>query len=185
MKWSLLALVAFPFIVGCGDSETPMSGNPPPPTARAPKISLHAAAASGNAAAIQEHIEEGSNLDEPEPKSGNSPIITAAAFGKVEVAKALIAGGANVNLKNKEGSTALHTAAFFCEIEYVRLLLENGADKTIRDGKGLTAYDSVADPFEDLKPVYDYLGTVLGPVGIKFDYEHIKATRPKIAELLR
>lgn len=44
---------------------------------------------------------------------------------------------------------------------------------------------SVSVPFEVVKGVYDYFGTTLSPLGLKLDYEQIKKTRPKIAEMLR
>jgi hypothetical protein len=43
----------------------------------------------------------------------------------------------------------------------------------------------VTAPFEAMKGIYDYLGTVLGPYGLRLDYDHIRETRPRIAELLR
>jgi hypothetical protein len=116
---------------------------------------------------------------------GSSPLITATAFGQTEAAKALIDAGADVNFKNNEGSTALHTAAVFCRTEIVKALLDNGADKDVRNNAGRTALDAVEGPFEDIKPIYDQLRAALGPLGIELDYEHIKMTRPKIAEMLR
>jgi len=46
------------------------------------------------------------------------------------------------------------------------------------------AYESVAGPFDQVKGIYDYLGATLAPAGLKLDYERIKLTRPKIAEML-
>ena len=79
----------------------------------------------------------------------------------------------------------MHTAAFLCRTEIVKVLLAHGADKNVRNNAGATALESVAGPFEEIRVVYDLLGTVLGPLGLKLDYERIKATRPKIAEMLR
>jgi CubicO group peptidase (beta-lactamase class C family) len=50
---------------------------------------------------------------------------------------------------------------------------------------GSTAFDIVAAPFEDDKGIYDKLVEALGPLGLDLDYEQIKTTRPKIAEMLR
>ena len=116
---------------------------------------------------------------------GASPVITAITFGKTEVALALIAAGADVNFKNNEGSTPLHTAAFFCRTEIVKALLDKGADKNIRNNAGSTALESVTGRFEDVKPVYDYLLSAFGTLGLELDYELLKSTRPKIAGMLR
>jgi hypothetical protein len=43
----------------------------------------------------------------------------------------------------------------------------------------------VSGPFDAMKGTYDFFGTVLKPFGLELDYERIKATRPKIVEMLR
>jgi ankyrin repeat protein len=117
---------------------------------------------------------------------GSTPLIIAAAFDKIEVAKTLIEAGADVNSRNNEGSTPLHTAAFLCRTEIVEALLNNGADKNARNNTGRTALDSVTSAFDDVKGIYDYFGAVIfKPLGLELDYERIKMTRPKIAEMLR
>lgn len=84
-----------------------------------------------------------------------------------------------------EGSTALHSAAFLCRTDIVKMLLENGADKNTTNNAGRTPLESVSGPFDDLKGIYDGLGAALGPLGLKLNYEHLKMTRPKIAEMLK
>ena len=116
---------------------------------------------------------------------GSTALHTAAAFGKPEVAKILIDAGADLNLQNNQGSTALHTAAFFCRVEIVEALLEKGADKTLKNKSGKTAYEIATLPFEDLTGVYDAIGAGLRPLGLKLDYDRIKATRPQIAKMLK
>ena len=110
---------------------------------------------------------------------------TAIAFGKTEVAILLINKGIDLNIKNNDESTALHTAAFFCNEEVVAALLENGADKTLKNKRLKTALEIVEPPFEDAKDAYDAVGERLKPLGIILDYDHIKMTRTKIAEMLR
>ena len=150
-----------------------------------PNVGLHEAVIQGNLETIRQHINAGSDLDKKEPSGGSSPLITAATFGKTEVALALIEAGADVNFKNNEGSTPLHAAAFFCRTEIVEALLTNGTDKNIKNNAGSTALESVTAPFEAVKGIYDYFGKILGPLGLKLDYKQIKKTRPKIAEMLR
>jgi len=150
-----------------------------------PTVGLHEAVITGNLQTIKEHIDAGSNLDEKDPAGGSSPLITAAVFGKTDIALVLIEGGADLNFKNNEGSTPLHTAAFFCRTEIVDVLLAKGADKTIKNNAGSTALESVIGPFESVKPIYDYFGNAFGSIGLVLDYEQLKATRPVISKMLQ
>ncbi len=164
-------------VSACSTKETKMGG--------APDVDLHTAVISDNMEAVKQHISAGSDLNVPDPFGGSSPLISAAVFGKTEIAKVLIDAGADLNFQNTDGSTALHTAAFFCRPEIVQLLLERGVDKTIKNKYGATAYDNVAGSFNDMKDAYDMMGNVLGPMGLKLDYTYIEKTRPEIAEMLK
>jgi len=150
-----------------------------------PNMDIHAATLLGDLDAIEQHIAAGSDLNEKEPAVGSTPLISAAVFGRTEIAKALIEAGADVNLKNNEGSTALHSAAFLCRMEIVEILLANGADKTLLNNYGSTALQSVLAPFANVKPFYDQMSKDLGPLGFKLDYAYVEATRLKIAALLQ
>lgn len=151
---------------------------------QAPKMGLNEAVVSGNLEAVRQHIKANSDLNEKEPYGGSSPLISAAVYGKTEIAKALIKGGADVNLTNKEGSTALHTAAFFCRTKIVQDLIDAGADKTIKNSYGSTALESVVAPFKDVKSIYEMMGQQLSSLGLKLDLERIEKTRPEIAKIL-
>ena len=111
-------------------------------------------------------------------------MITASLFGHIEVAKALIEAGANVNFRNKDGSTALITAAFFGRIEIVKALLEAGADKDIRNKDGGTALESVSGSFKEVKDVYDYFLQIYEPLGLELDYQELENARIEIREML-
>jgi NAD(P)-dependent dehydrogenase (short-subunit alcohol dehydrogenase family) len=150
-----------------------------------PTPDLHEAALTGNVDAIRRHIAAGTDLNAPDASGGSTPLIIAATFGRTAVARALIDAGADVNRRNNDGATALLTAALFCRTQIVEALLTAGADRTIRNNSGSTALDVVTVPFDRIKGIYDYLGTVLGPYGLELDYEQIEATRPRIAEMLR
>ena len=146
---------------------------------------LQQAAMTGNIQAIKKHIQEGTDLNEREPFGRSTALITASTFGHTDVARELIEAGAELDIQNNDGSTALLTAAFFCRTEIVEALLNAGADRSIRNNAGATALDVVVGPFEDVKNIYDLIGNMLSPMGLKLDYERIKATRPKIAEILQ
>ncbi len=161
-------------------SPLPVCGQETP----TPSVSLHLAALQGNVEVIRQHVEAGSDLNAKD-LYGSTPLIVAAAFGKTEVARALIEAGADLNITNNDGASALHTAAFLCRTEIVEALLEKGANKYLRDNYGNTAAESVADPFDDVKGIYDAFGQALGPLGLELDYEQLRTTRPRIAEMLR
>jgi uncharacterized protein len=152
---------------------------------KAPAVDIHTAVITGNQEALKQHIAAGTNLNEKDPFGGSSPLISACVFGKTEEAKLLIEAGADVNFLNNDGSTALHTAAFFCRPEIVKLLLKKNADKTIKNKFGATPYESVLGNFADIKGVYDMMGKMLEPMGLKLDYTYIEQTRPQIAEMLK
>ncbi|HEY9049339.1 MAG TPA: ankyrin repeat domain-containing protein [Ohtaekwangia sp.] len=153
--------------------------------AQAPAVDIHTAVVTGNIEAVKQHIAAGSNINEKDPFGGSSPLISAAVFGKSDIAKVLIDAGADLNFINNEGSTPLHTAAFFCRPEIVKMLLDKGANKTIKNKYGATPYETVAGPFNDVKGAYDMMAKMLGPMGLKLDFAYLEQTRPVIAKMLK
>ncbi len=175
----ILTMMVFTFISCKKQDKSPQQN------VEAPSVTLHAAVVMGDLEAIRQHIKIGSDINVFEPQNASTPLITAAALGKTEAAKILIDAGADLDYQNKDGSTALHTAAFFCNQDIVELLLKKGADKTLRNKNGQTAYEIMILPFEVVKGAYDAFAVELEPLGVKLDYDHIKATRPKIEEMLK
>jgi ankyrin repeat protein len=180
---SALFLVATLLIASCGSKDT--SAQNKKPGAEAPAVDIHTAVVSDNKEAVKQHIAAGTNINEKDPFGGSSPLISAALFGKTEIAKILIDAGADINFQNNDGSTPLHLAAFFCRPEIVKMLLDKKADKTIKSKYGSTAYESVAGPYADVKPTYEMLEKMLSPMGLKLDYAYIEKTRPEVAQLLK
>jgi surface polysaccharide O-acyltransferase-like enzyme len=187
-----ITAMAIVFVVGTAFqktlAETQTKEEQPAPVSQVvnqPQMSLHAAVVTGNMEIVKYHILSGTDLNEKEPEGGSSPLITATIFGQIEAALALIEAGADINQKNNDGSTALHTAAFFCRTEIIKALLASGIDKTIKNNSGAMAAESVAAPFEAVKPIYDYFSKVYEPMGFKLDYERLKEIRPMIAEMLK
>jgi hypothetical protein len=174
-KRDLVILILLALSIGCG-------GTPEPPD-----MNLHEAAYRGDLEAVRQHIAAGSNLNDTSVKGGSTPLISAATFGNTEIARALIEAGVDLNLTNDEGSTALLTAAFLCRSEIVQMLLEHGADLNVRNNAGATALDSVSAPFDEVRPVYDMVITALAmeSVELNLDYDYLRATRPKIAQMLQ
>lgn len=67
------------------------------------------------------------------------PIHAAAAAAQIEVTRALIERGADVNARQEAGFTPLHEAAGSGKLEFARLFLDHGADVNARTDDGKTA----------------------------------------------
>jgi CubicO group peptidase (beta-lactamase class C family) len=169
-------------VVGCAPLEYSSREAEQPP--KPPGVSLHVAALQGNIDAVRQYIKAGSDLNEKDAY-GSTPLTIAITFGKAKVARALIEAGADMEIRDNNGSTPLHLAAFFCRTEIAKALLDKGANKYLRNNSGSTAFDIAEAPFDDDKGIYDSIAKALGPLGLKLDYERIKMTRPRIAEMLR
>jgi len=89
-----------------------------------PRIDLHSAVVTDYIEIIRKHIKAGSDLNVLEPSRASTPLITAAALGKIEAARILIKAGADLNYQNADGSTALHTAAVFGNTKIARMLID-------------------------------------------------------------
>jgi hypothetical protein len=174
---ALLVLFSMILLSSCNTSAQKKDG--------APDVDLHTAILSDNLDAVKQHIAAGSNLNEKDPFGGSSPLITAALFDKRDAVKLLLDAGADINFQNNDGSTALISAAFFGRPEIVQMLLAKGADKTIKNKYGTTALDNVSAPFAEVKDVYDVMGNMLAPMGLKLDYAYLEKIRPEIAKMLK
>lgn len=174
-------MITMLMIAACTNSKENKQAN----SVKAPAIDLHAATFMGDLEAVQQHIQAGSDLNVKEPTAGSTPLISAAIFGKTEIALALINAGADVDLANNDGSTALHCAAFLCRTELVQSLLEHGANKELKNNYGSTALQSVEGPFNEVEGIYDEFAKNLGPLGLKLNYKRLEETRPVIANMLQ
>jgi ankyrin repeat protein len=67
----------------------------------------------------------------------------AAMAGDVSRVRSLIAGGANLNAKNKDGRTPLMLASMYGHADVVQALLTSGADPNAQDRQGHTAISAV------------------------------------------
>ena len=185
MSLSLLLLTA-----ACGQSSTKTKeqakrGIEIKSVVDAPEMDIQAAILSDNLEAVKQHIIVGTDLNKKDAMSGSTPLITAASFGKIKIARALIDARVDLSLKNNDGATALHTAAFFGRVEIVQMLIDAKIDKSARNNFGATARESVMGPFADMKPIYEMLQQQLAPLGMQLDLAEIEKARPVIAMMLQ
>ncbi|MDQ3811890.1 MAG: ankyrin repeat domain-containing protein [Chloroflexota bacterium] len=72
---------------------------------------------------------------------GISALHAALAGPEPELARTLVAAGADVNARQADGSTPLHNAADIGSIDLAQLLLDRGADPRLADHRGRTPAD--------------------------------------------
>ena len=120
-----------------------------PILALAGKYDLHDRAKAGDVAGIRQ-LADAKNINRYD-KAGSTAIHYAAANADAESIKALLAGGANVNLANeKYGTTALHEIARspsrsrIAMNDTVHALADAGADPALRDNFGDDALTAAA-----------------------------------------
>jgi ankyrin repeat protein len=103
---------------------------------------LHRAAASGDLELVKELIAEGCDPNDFDD-IGGTPLHHAAREERLDVAAALLEGGARVDARCEPriGNTPLGDVAGSCSLEMARLLVAAGADPRIRGWMGLDALD--------------------------------------------
>ncbi|XP_043574251.1 KN motif and ankyrin repeat domain-containing protein 1a isoform X5 [Chiloscyllium plagiosum] len=73
-------------------------------------------------------------------QAGQTALMLAVSHGRMDMVKALLLCGADVNIQDDEGSTALMCASEHGHVEIVKLLLaQPGCDSTLADSDGSTA----------------------------------------------
>jgi len=93
---------------------------------------IHDAAESGDLEAVMELVAESpSEIWKTTEVGYFAALHFAAQNGHIDVAKFLLAQGADINRKSKSGETALHLACLKGHPDMVRLLLVKGADTTL------------------------------------------------------
>ena len=165
----------------CAESDKKESSEPKVAT---PKMNIQTAVLSNNLEVVKQHIAAGTDLNVKDQMTGSTPLITAVAFGKTAIVKALIKANVDLSIKNNDGGTALHNAAFFGNIEIAQILVDAKADKTIKNNFDVTARESVLVPYKSMEPIYKMVKQQLEPMGLKMDLAEIKKNRPVIAKIL-
>jgi len=133
-------------------------------------------------AAVKQHIAAGTDLEARDNGSGSTPLVIACVMGRTEAAEALIAAGADLEAKNNEQTTPLYNAAFFCHPETVELLLKHKANVNTTDKNGTPLVDVMAASWEAVAGIYQF---VYSAIGLEFDAEEIKTTRPLLLKMLK
>jgi len=105
----------------------------------APLSAMHSAACAGDLAKVKSLVKEGTDVNTKGKGSGDETPLFAAVFADHnDVAKFLIAKGADVNAKDKSGQMPLHSACEHGKRNMVELLIAEGADVNAKDNGGHT-----------------------------------------------
>ncbi len=133
---------------------------------------------SGDLRAVKEQLANGVDINAEDSEFGVAALSWAALLDDTEIAKFLIAKGADVNAKSRDGSTPLHSAAFLGHTEIAELLIQKGAEVNPKNYRGETPLDaSMVD--------WETTNFIAGLLKIKVTAEKIKVGRAKVVEILR
>ena len=107
---------------------------------------LSRAASRGDPEAVCERLRRGANVRGTCEYCWQNPLKLAAENSNVEVAKILIANGADVNVSRYSGSSPLALAVARGRPEMVKILIANGADLASRSAFGGSLLNDAASP---------------------------------------
>jgi polyvinyl alcohol dehydrogenase (cytochrome) len=144
-------------------------------------VSIVNAAGAGDVEVVKRLLAAGADV-ETRNATGTTPLITASVMGRTGVARVLIEADADLEAKNAEQTTALYNAALFCHPDTVELLLEHRANVHTTDKNGTPLVDVMAAPWEAVAGIYQLVYSL---IGVEFDDEKIKETRPVILKILK
>ncbi len=141
---------------------------------------------NNNVLELAKAIKNGADVNAKD-EVGNTPLMLAASFCSLEVAKLLIDKGADINSKNSGGVTALLMATKLPvhkdSVEMVKLLLEKGADVNVKSKYGDTAIKNVtycphANCLQIVPLLKQYGAVEVKPIEPSLDgiYHHKEAT---------
>ena len=99
------------------------------------------AAKKGDVAAVKQLLKANKDLTNAKDTDDSTPLHCAAWKGHVEVVKALLDAGADINAKSRNdhyGDTPLHAASHGNQKEVVKVLIERGANLNSKNTIGRT-----------------------------------------------
>lgn len=151
--------------------------NNPAPVEVAPETTIYSAARDDNGEAIRVLVEDGAEVNTPDPQFQTTPLGWAAIGDSPEAASVLIELGADPNQTYGMGSTPSHTAMFFGHAAVAEALIDGGADLTIRDPQGST-------PEATMNAPQQLTMMIAGFVQLESDWEAIASGRDEIRAML-
>jgi len=105
---------------------------------------MHEAAQEGNAAAIEQLLEDDAPI-EARAKCGWTPLIFAVRGGHMKAVEVLLAGCADVKAADAHGSSPLHRCAYAGHVAIIKTLIQAGAEVEAKDHHGRSPLHVAAD----------------------------------------
>jgi len=99
---------------------------------------------------IQKYVERGADINFISDEYDESALMVAAQYANEKTLRAVISGGADLDLADSVGNTALHMAVYSDDVAATQVLLEAGANPNLMDSSGDTPL-SIAAIYENLE----------------------------------
>ena len=100
---------------------------------------LGLAAFFGNETTVEALLQAGADVNQQSREAINaSALFSAAAARRPDIARMLLAKGADPNLRAEAGFTAFHSVAITGQIDFAEMLLKQGGDVNAQDDSGKT-----------------------------------------------
>lgn len=116
------------------------------------RSALHYAALRNDVDGVRAALAAGEGIDQPEGRSGYTPLHLAVQDGALQAATILLDAGANLEATTDLGERPLHLSVMNWrnseDGSLIRLLLDRGADRTALDNSGYTAADLARGQFQ-------------------------------------
>ena len=127
------------------------------------EVSIHMAAAKGDAIAVQAFLRRGVKVNMPGPLHKSTPLHWAAGAGKVNTMEVLISLEADVDALSNSDATPLHQAVLRNRPEAVKLLIRSNADLNSQNKSGHTPLDyAKANGWTELATLLQEAGALSG-----------------------
>ncbi len=109
------------------------------------QTAIHLAAMGKQTYWLDALLETGANVDQPNTRTGATPLFDALRAGLPANVARLREAGARLDVRSRDGTTPLHQAALVNDLAATRAFLEAGADPRATDDASATFQDYLFD----------------------------------------
>ncbi len=119
-------------------NPVPLAASSTTPSAKGPPL-LEACRLGASEQVVKMILSAGANPNAAEPSNGVTALLMAVKTGRTDLAKILVAAGADVNKSSSNLITPLMSACVTGDVESARFLISKGAHLNVRDHNGNSA----------------------------------------------